>query len=203
MVKYEHRYHWINPMIKHRFNIPRPAIESTRLEINSARFRESLRLRETLGYLHNDRRSIIESPPALLLTTLAVDSNGAAVATLETLATDEGRIVAALVAGLDVDEYRFTLARGQYGQLLGVDFELTDLATRPIVRRVLARSFEDAVDIAAALVEQRHKPIGTVKHRAKPEMIGDVVVQRAAELERQQIAEKASRNVRPLGYTFD
>ncbi|WP_172119040.1 hypothetical protein [Halomonas hibernica] len=197
-------------MIKHRFNVPRHAIESTRREANSARFRESLRLREAAGYLQQDRHATVEAPPALLLTTLAVDSNGAAVdsngaavATLETLATDEGRIVAALVAGLDVDEYRFTLVSGKYGELLGVDFELTDLVTRPAVRRVLARSFDDAADIAAALVEQRHEPIETVKHRAKPEMIGDVVVQRAAELERQQITEKARRNVKALGYTFD
>lgn len=190
-------------MIKHRFNVPRHAIESTRREANSARFRELLRLREAAGYLQQDRHATVEAPPALLLTTLAVDSNGAAVATLETLATDEGRIVAALVAGLDVDEYRFTLVSGKYGELLGVDFELTDLVTRPAVRRVLARSFDDAADIAAALVEQRHEPIETVKHRAKPEMIGDVVVQRAAELERQQIAEKARRNMKALGYTFD
>ena len=76
-------------MIKHRFNVSRPAIESTRRELNSARFCESLRLRETLGYLENDRRTITESPPALLLTRLEVDSNGAAVATLETLETLE------------------------------------------------------------------------------------------------------------------
>lgn len=38
-------------MIKHRFNVPRPTIEATRRELNSARFRESLRLRETLGYI--------------------------------------------------------------------------------------------------------------------------------------------------------
>lgn len=190
-------------MLTHRFNIPRPAIESTHREINSARFRESLRLRETLGYLQNDRRSITESPPALLLTALRLDSNGAAVATLKTLATDEGKIVAALAKKLDVDQYRFALVRGQYGELLGLDFELTDLATRQAVRRALAGSFDDAADIAEVLVEQPRQPVELPERLDKSEMIGESVIQRAAELERQQAAERARRNVRPLGFTFD
>lgn len=190
-------------MIKHRFNVPRPAIESTRRELNSARFCESLLLRETLGYLQNDRRTITESPPALLLTALNVDSNGAAVAVLETLATDEGQIVRALVAGLDVDQYRFTLVRGQYGELLGLDFELTSLATRQTVRRALSRTFDDAADIAAVLVDQPRQPIELPERQRKPEMIGGAAIQRATEIQRQQVAEKARRNVKPLGFTFD
>ena len=193
-------------MIKHRFNVSRPAIESTRRELNSARFCESLRLRETLGYLENDRRTITESPPALLLTRLEVDSNGAAVATLETLetlATDEGRIVRALVAGLDVDQYRFTLIRGQYGHLLGLDFELTSLATRQTVRRALSRAFDDAADIAAVLVHEPRDPVELPVRQRQPEMIAPQVIQRAHAMERQQVAEKARRNVKPLGFTFD
>lgn len=190
-------------MLTHRFNVPRPAIESTRRELNCARFCESLRLRETLGYLENDRRTITESPPALLLTRLEVDSNGAAVATLETLATTEGRIVRALVAGLDVDQYRFTLIRGQYGHLLGLDFELTSLATRQTVRRALSRAFDDAADIAAVLVHEPRDPVELPVRQRQPEMIAPQVIQRAHAMERQQVAEKARRNVKPLGFTFD
>lgn len=190
-------------MIKHRFNVPRHAIESTRRELNSARFRESLRLRETLGYIAGDRRSITESPPALLLTALEIDSSGAAVATLKTLATDEGQIVGALVAGLDVDQYRFELVRSEYGHIQGLDFELTDLATRQAVRRALAASFDDAADIAAVLVDQPRQPIDLPERSHKPEMIAPHVIQRAAAIERQQQAEKARRNVKPLGFTFD
>lgn len=190
-------------MFTHRFNVPRHAIESTRRELNSPRFRESLRLRETLGYAAGDRRSITESPPALLLTALEIDSNGAAVAMLKTLATDEGRIVAALVAGLDVDQYRFTLVRGQYGELQGLDFELTDLATRQAVRRALAHIFDDAADIAAVLVDQPRDSIELPEGPRKSEMIAPHVIQRAHAMERQQQAAKASRNVKPLGFTFD
>ncbi|MAG54584.1 hypothetical protein [Halomonas sp. 707B3] len=190
-------------MLTHRFNVPRHAIESTRRELNSDRFCESLRLRETLGYLENDRRTITESPPALLLTRLEVDSNGAAVATLETLATDEGRIVRALVAGLDVDQYRFTLIRGQYGHLLGLDFELTSLATRQTVRRALSRAFDDAADIAAVLVHEPRDPVELPVRQRQPEMIAPQVIQRAHAMERQQVAEKTRRNVKPLGFTFD
>ncbi len=192
-------------MIKHRFNVPRPAIESTRREINSARFRESLRLRETLGYIAGDRDALTDSPPALLLTDLKIDSNGAAVATLETLATTEGRIVRALAAGLDVDQYRFTLVRNEYGHLLGVDFELTSLATRPAVQRALSRQFDDAADIAAALVgyDQPRQAIELPDRQRKPEMIGESVIERARELERQQAQAQARRNAKPLGFTFD
>lgn len=190
-------------MLTHRFNVPRPAIESTRREVNSARFRESLRLRETLGYIAGDRDALTDSPPALLLTDLKIDSNGAAVATLETLATDEGRIVRTLVAGLDVDQYRFTLVRNEYGHIQGVDFELTDLATRPIVRRALSRTFDDAADIADALVDQPRQPIELPERQRKPEMIGESVIERARAMERQQAAELERRNAKPLGFMFD
>lgn len=194
-------------MIKHRFNVPRHAIESTRREANSARFRESLRLREAAGYLQNDRRAMPEAPPALLLTGLEIDSNGAAVATLQTLATMEGKIVLALASRLDFDEYRFVLARDKYGAIQGMDFELSDLATRPAVRSALSRTFDDAADIAAALVDQPRQPIELPVRREKPEMVGEELIQRAAEMERQQnadiAAEKARRNVKPLGFTFD
>lgn len=190
-------------MVKHRFNVPRPAIESTRREINSARFRESLRLRETLGYIAGDRDALTDSPPALLLTALNVDSNGAATATLETLATTEGRIVRSLAAGLDADQYRFKLVRNEYGHIQGVDFELTDLATRPIVRRALSRQFDDAADIADALVDQPREPIELPERPRQPEMIGGSVIERARELERQQEQEQARRNAKPLGFTFD
>lgn len=190
-------------MIKHRFNVPRASIESTRRAIQSPRFRESLRLRETLGYIEGDREALTDSPPALLLTDLKIDSTGAAVATLETLATTEGRIVRALAAGLDVDQYRFALVRGQHGHLLGVDFELTSLATRPAVRRALARNFDDAADIAAALVDQPRQAIELPERREEPEMVSSDLVQRAAELERQQAAEQARRNAKPMGFMFD
>lgn len=159
MVKYGHRSKGQTPVLTHRFNVPRHAIESTRREINSARFRESLRLRETLGYIAGDRDSLTDSPPALLLTDLKIDSNGAAVAALQTLATTEGRIVRSLAAGLDVDQYRWRLVRNEYGHIQGVDFELTDLATRPIVRRALSRQFDDAADIAEALIDQPRQHI--------------------------------------------
>ena len=203
VVKYEHRYYRTNAMLTHRFNVPRPAVESTRRELNSARFRESLRLREALGYIAGDRDSLTDSPPALLLTDLKIDSNGAAVALLETLATDEGRIVSALEAGLDVDKYRFTLVRGQYGELLGLDFELTGLATRQAVRRALAGEFDDAADIAEVLVEQPRQLTELAERPRKPEMIAPHIIRRAAEIKHQQQAEKARRNVKPLGFTFD
>lgn len=190
-------------MLTHRFNVPRPAIESTRREINSARFRELLRLREMLGYIAGDRDSLTDSPPALLLTGLEIDSNGAATAELETLATTEGRIVRSLAVALAADQYRFTLARNEYGHIQGVDFELTDLATRPIVRRALARTFDDAADIADALIDQPRQPIELPTRQHKPEMISESVINRAAAIERQQTQENARRNTRPLGFTFD
>lgn len=190
-------------MLTHRFNIPRPAIEATRRAIQAPRFRESLRLREATGYIAGDRDALTDSPPALLLTALTVDSNGAAVATLETLATTEGRIVRSLAVALDADQYRFTLVRNEYGHIQGVDFELTDLATRPAVRRALSRTFEDAADIADALIDQPRQPIDLPTRPRQPEMIGESVIQRAREMERQQAAEHARRNARPLGFTFD
>lgn len=192
-------------MIKHRFNVPRPAIEATRRAIQSPRFRESLRLREMLGYIAGDRDALTDSPPALLLTALTLDSNGAAVAALETLATTEGRIVRSLAAGLDVDQYRWRLVRNEYGHIQGVDFELTDLATRPIVRRALSRQFDDAADIAAALVDydQPRQPIDLPTRQRQPEMIGESVIRRAREMEHKQAQENARRNTRPLGFTFD
>lgn len=192
-------------MLTHRFNIPRPAIEATRRAIQAPRFRESLRLREATGYIAGDRDALTDSPPALLLTALTVDSNGAAVATLETLATTEGRIVRSLAVALDADQYRFKLARNEYGHIQGFDFELTSLATRPAVRRALSRQFDDAADIADALIDydQPREPIELPERPRQPEMIGESVIQRARELERQQAQESARRNAKPLGFMFD
>nr|WP_298059907.1 hypothetical protein [uncultured Halomonas sp.] len=192
-------------MIKHRFNVPRPTIESTRREINSARFRESLRLREALGYIAGDRDALTDSPPALLLTGLKVDYQGAATATLQTLSTDEGRIVRSLAVALDADQYRWRLVRNEYGHIQGFDFELTDLATRPIVRRALSRQFDDAADIADALIDYDlpRQPIDLPTRQRQPEMIGESVIERAREMERQQAAENARRNAKPLGFMFD
>ncbi|RUR32743.1 hypothetical protein ELY33_05015 [Vreelandella andesensis] len=190
-------------MFTHRFNIPRPAIESTRRAVQSARFRESLRLRETLGYIAGDRDALTDSPPALVLTGLEVDSNGAAVASLQTLATTEGRIVRALVVGLEPGDYRFTLARNEHGEILGFDFALTDLVTRPILRRALAHNFDDPADIADVLIDAPRQPVELPERPRKPAMISESVIHRAREIERQQAQEQARRNAKPLGFTFD
>lgn len=71
------------------------------------------------------------------------------------------------------------------------------------MRRALARSFDDAADIAQVLVDQPRDPTELPERQPKLEMIGEAVIRRADEMERQQAAESARRNVRDLGFTFD
>ncbi|NOG32864.1 hypothetical protein HLB35_15830 [Halomonas sp. TBZ9] len=61
----------------------------------------------------------------------------------------------------------------------------------------------DARKAAAALVDQPRQPLSLPEPRGKNSMIGESVIQRAAAMERQQAAEHAKRNARPMGFTFD
>jgi len=154
-----------NRTITHRFHLPRPVAADVRRRLERPRLRERLRLREAVGYLPGDREAVPESAPATVLTGLEVAANGMATATLEALATEEGRIVGALARRLDNDQYHFELVRDDYGDVLGIDFETTDTARRIDVMRALqgrAGRFDadDAREIASILVPPDLAPRG-------------------------------------------
>lgn len=173
--------------MKYTFNVPRAAIESTRRAIQSPAFQEALNLRELVGYLGADRHAAVETAPALLLTDLSVSSAGAAVAALEPLGTLEGRIVARLHDRLDPDEYVMTLARDRFtGRPVGVDFALASDVTRAAVRRALNGAFDDAKDIAQALVDEPSDPLDVPKRQQDDGMIGRELIERVRAQERQE-----------------
>ncbi|GAA0576128.1 hypothetical protein ACFQH5_15140 [Halomonas salifodinae] len=53
--------------ITHRFHVSAREAHALRSVSESPRFRERLRLREAAGYLANDRKAVVESPPATIL----------------------------------------------------------------------------------------------------------------------------------------
>lgn len=197
--------------ITYRFHVPRAQAADIRRRLETPRLRERLRYREALGYLPGDRDVMTDTPPATVLTALEVAGNGAAVATLEPLATEEGRIVRALAMHLGTDDYRFTLARDSYGDVLGVDFALSDTARRADVITALqgrAGGFDraDALEIATLLLppDRDPAPAPPPRRQRQPEEkpVSDVLVQRVREAERQQQAEQTRRNARAMGYDF-
>lgn len=194
--------------ITHRFHLPRNVAADVRRRLESARLRERLRYREALGYLPGDREALSDTPPALVLTGLEVAGNGAATAILEPLATEEGKIVRALVLHLDSDQYDFRLERDDYGDVLGLDFALTDAARRIDVRRALAGraggfGTEDADEIATLLCPPERAPAPAPRpKRQQSEMVSDELVAKVRAMERQQQAEQARRNARAMGYDF-
>lgn len=197
--------------ITYRFHVPRALAADIRRRLESPRLRERLRYREALGYLPGDRDVMTDTPPATVLTSLEVAGNGAAVATLEPLATEEGRIVRALAMHLGTDDYRFDLARDAYGDVLGLDFALSDTARRADVITALqgrAGGFDraDALEIATLLLppDRDPAPAPPPRRQRQPEEkpVSDVLVQRVRDDERQQQAEQTRRNARAMGYDF-
>lgn len=195
--------------ITYRFRLPRPVAADVRRRLDRPRWRERLRYREALGFLPGDREAVTETPPATVLTALEVAGNGAAVATLEPLATEEGRIVRPLAIHLDRDDYRFTLARDSYGDVLGLDFALSDTARRADVITALqgrAGGFSraDALEIAVLLLPPDRDPAPAPAPRPQPEErpVSDALVQRVREAERQQAEEEERRTARALGFDF-
>lgn len=192
--------------ITHRFHASPAEARTLRSVTERLRFRERLRLREATGYLADDRQAVVEAPPATILAALEVAANGAVTARIELLQTEEGIITRQLAARLDPDQYRWRLARDSYGDILGIDFELTALATRRDVERALRRPLgaDEAQEIAAALVAVADKPRPIMPPppapRRQPAM-PDPLVAKVREAERQQAAQ-AERS-RPLGYDFD
>lgn len=200
-----------NRIITYRFHLPRNVAADVRRRLESPRLRERLRYREALGYLPGDREAVTETPPATVLTGLTVEGNGAAVATLEPLATEEGRIVRALAIHLDTDDYRFELVRDQYGNVEGMDFELSEAARRRDVITALqgrAGGFDraDALEIAALLLppDRDPAPAPAPRRQRQPEEkpVSDALVGKVRALERQQQAEQTRRNARAMGYDF-
>lgn len=197
--------------MEYRFHIPNAEVEPTRRAVQSPQFRESLRLREALGYLPGDRTAIVETAPAVLLRGLTVTTQGAATATLEPLGTLEGQIVRALAERLDSDEYSFVLHRAGYsGRPEGMDFELAAGVTRGRLVRVLRDVFDDADDIAQALVtEPSRQPARPQARQAMPSrpaatrrqprpasdngMIGQGLIDRVREQERQEAEEREAK----------
>lgn len=195
--------------ITHRFHLPRSVATDVRRRLETPRLRERLRYREALGYLPGDRDVMTDTPPATVLTALEVAGNGAAVATLEPLATEEGRIVRALAMHLGTDDYRFTLARDAYGDVLGLDFALSDTARRADVITALqgrAEGFDraDALEIATLLLPPDRDPAPAPTPRRQPEErpVSDWLVQRVRDDERQQQAEETRRIATAMGYDF-
>lgn len=196
--------------ITYRFHLPRAQAADVRRRLESPRWRERLRYREALGYLPGDRDVVTDTPPAVVMTGLAVEGNGAATATLEPLATEEGKITAALSIHLDPDDYRFELVRDDYGDVLGMDFGLSDTARRADVITALqgrAGGFDraDALEIAALLLPPDRDPAPAPTPRRQPEErpVSDWLVQRVREAERRQAEEETRRNARAMGYDFD
>lgn len=195
-------------MINYSFYLPRNQASHVRDQLNRPRLQERIRLREALGYLPGDRDSINDAPPALVLTALAVDYQGAAVATVTPLLTEEGRIVAELTKRLDADQWELELAQDEHGNVVGMDFAITDAARRIDIRSALTGrqspfSKEDANEWAELFVAPDRDPEYRPSTPKDNGMIGESVIQRAREMERQQAAEQAKRNARPLGFTFD
>lgn len=198
--------------ITHRFHVPRDQAADIRRRLEAPRLRERLRYREAVGFLPGDRDVMTDTPPAVVMTGLTVEGNGAATATIEPLATEEGRIVRALVIHLDAgDDFHFELKRDQYGDVLGLDFGLSDTARRADVIRALkgrAGGFDraDALEITDLLLPPDRDPASapTPRRQRRPEErpVSDALVQRVREAERQQQAEKARCSVLAMGYTF-
>lgn len=192
--------------ITHRFHASPAEARALRSTSERPRFRERLRLREAAGYLADDRAVVVEAPPATILAGLEVAASGAVTARVELLATEEGIIIRHLAGRLDADQYRWRLVRDSYGDVLGIDFELTHLATRRDVERALRRPLgaDEAREIAAALVSMADKPrpimLPPPARKRQPAPM-DALVQRVRETEREQAAQ-AERS-RPLGYAFD
>lgn len=173
--------------MEYRFNVPRSQVEATRRAIQSPAFRESLRLREALGYLPGDRAAIVETAPALLLSGLTVSTQGAAVATLEVLGTLEGQIVRCLADRLDSDEYSFTLHRAGYSrQPVGLDFALAPEVTRARLRHVMRDVFSDAEDIAQALINEPGRQPTPRQPQHDNGMIGQELIDRVRAQERRE-----------------
>lgn len=197
-----------NSPITFRFYLPRNQAAHVRDQLNRPRWQERMRLREALGYLPGDRDVSADAPPALVLTALAVDYQGAAVATVTPLLTDEGRVVAMLAKHLDADQWALELVQDSHGNIEGMDFAITDAARRIDIRSALSGrasifSKEDAAEWAALFVAPERDPEYTPSTPRDNGMIGESVIERAREMERQQAAEQARRNTRPLGFTFD
>lgn len=199
-----------NRIITYRFHVRRSVAADVLRRLESPRLRERLRYREALGYLPGDRDVMTDTPPATVLTALEVAGNGVAVATLEPLATEEGRIVRPLAIHLDRDDYRFDLARDAYGDVLGLDFALSDTARRADVITALqgrAGGFDraDALEIATLLLPPDRDPAPAPAPRPQPEErpVSDALVQRVREAERQQAEEEERRTARALGFDFD
>jgi hypothetical protein len=197
--------------ITHRFHLPRPVAADVRRLLERPRWRERLRYREALGYLPGDREAVAEAPPATVLTALEVAGNGAATATLEPLATEEGKITAALVIHLEPDDFHFELKRDQYGDVLGMDFALSDTARRADVITALqgrAGGFDryDAKEIAVILLppDRDPAPAPSPRRQREPEErpVSDALVAKVRALERQQAEEQTRRNARAMGYDF-
>lgn len=122
-----------------------------------------------------------------MLTDLSVSSHGAAVATLEPLGTLEGSIIERLHDRLDPDEYVMTLARDRFtGRPVGVDFALASDVTRAAVRRALNGAFDDAADIAEALVDEPSDPLDVPKRQPDESMIGRELIERVRAQERRE-----------------
>lgn len=201
-----------NRIITYRFHVRRSVAADVLRRLESPRLRERLRYREALGYLPGDRDVMTDTPPATVLTALEVAGNGVAVATLEPLATEEGRIVRALAMRLGTDDFHFTPARDRYGDVLGMDFGLSDTARRADVITALqgrAGGFSraDALEIATLLLPPDRDPAlaPAPRRQRQPEEkpVSDALVQRVREAERQQQAEQTRRNARALGFDFD
>lgn len=197
-----------NSPITYRFYLPRNKAEHVRDQLNRPRWQEQMRLREALGYLPGDRDVSADAPPALVLTALAVDYQGAAVATAVPLLTDEGRVVAELIKRLDADQWQLELAQDEHGNVVGMDFAITDAARRIDIRSALTGrqspfSKEDAAEWAELFVAPDRDPDYRPSTQKDNGMIGESVTQRAAAIERQQAQELAKRNTRDMGFMFD
>ena len=197
-----------NSPITYRFYLPRNQAAHVRDQLNRPRWQERMRLREALGYLPGDRDVSADAPPALVLNALAVDYQGAAVATVTPLLTEDGRVVAMLAKHLDADQWALELVQDAHGNIEGMDFAITDAARRIDIRSALTGraspfSREDAKEWAELFVAPDREPEYRPSTQKDSGMIGESVIQRARELERQQAAENARRNAKPLGFMFD
>lgn len=191
--------------MQHQFKVPPALIESTRRACKSPQFEEALRLRELVGYLPGDRAAIVQSAPAILLRGLIVGKGGHALATIEPLATMEGQIVRVLAERLDPAEYTFVLHRAGYARTPeGMDFAIAGNVTRARLTRVLRDVFDDADDIAAALVSEpsrqpaprptaTHRPVARRQPKRDDGMIGQGLIDRVRAMETEEQAEREAK----------
>lgn len=194
--------------ITHRFHASPHEARALHSASHSRRFRERIRLREGAGYLADDRAAVVEAPPATTLVELNVTAAGAVTVRVEPLATEEGIITRHLAGRLDPDQYRWRLVKDSYGDVLGLDFELTGTVTRKDVEQALRRPLgpEEAAAVAAALVSTADKPrpiMPPTRKRQREPMVSDELVQKVRAMERQQAEEETRRNATAMGYDFD